>query len=148
MLKVGREEPVASMDSSGKIIWARHNEIQVGIPAGLVAASEAMKARPLAFIRRHQAWRAWAALLCVCGPSWFPNLACSDVQTVNIKALGADYEMVDGERLPVAVKDLGSCDLYPQALQHNPNGRFVVVSGDGEAHAFCLPTSSSNLSCY
>ena len=28
MLKIGKEEPVASMDSSGKIIWARHNEIQ------------------------------------------------------------------------------------------------------------------------
>ena len=28
VIKVGREEPVASMDSSGKIIWARHNEIQ------------------------------------------------------------------------------------------------------------------------
>lgn len=38
----------------------------------------------------------------------------------------------DGERLPLAVKDLGSCDLYPQSLQHNPNGRFVTVCGDGE----------------
>jgi coatomer subunit beta' len=28
MVKLGREEPMASMDSSGKIIWARHNEIQ------------------------------------------------------------------------------------------------------------------------
>ncbi len=28
MVKLGREEPVASMDNSGKIIWARHNEIQ------------------------------------------------------------------------------------------------------------------------
>ena len=28
MFKIGREEPVASMDSSGKIIWARHNEVQ------------------------------------------------------------------------------------------------------------------------
>ena len=28
MIKIGREEPVASMDSSGKIIWAHHNEIQ------------------------------------------------------------------------------------------------------------------------
>jgi coatomer subunit beta' len=50
------------MDNSGKIIWARHNEIQ----------------------------------------------------TVNVKSLGAEYEMVDGERLPLAVKDLGACDLYPQ----------------------------------
>jgi hypothetical protein len=28
MIKMGREVPVASMDSSGKIIWAKHNEIQ------------------------------------------------------------------------------------------------------------------------
>ncbi|XP_078170306.1 coatomer subunit beta'-1 isoform X1 [Carex rostrata] len=80
MIKIGREEPVASMDSSGKIIWAKHNEIQ----------------------------------------------------TVNIKSVGADYEATDGERLPLAVKELGSCDLYPQSLKHNPNGRFVVVCGDGE----------------
>eukprot|EP00879_Flechtneria_rotunda_P019952 GHRR01020972.1.p1 GENE.GHRR01020972.1~~GHRR01020972.1.p1 ORF type:complete len:816 (+),score=351.64 GHRR01020972.1:464-2911(+) len=80
VVKIGREEPVASMDNSGKIIWARHNEIQ----------------------------------------------------TVNVKSLGADYELNDGERLPLAVKDLGACDLYPQSLRHNPNGRFVTVCGDGE----------------
>lgn len=28
MIKLGREVPVASMDSSGKVIWAKHNEIQ------------------------------------------------------------------------------------------------------------------------
>lgn len=28
MFKIGREEPVVSMDNSGKIVWARHNEIQ------------------------------------------------------------------------------------------------------------------------
>lgn len=28
MIKIGREEPVASMDNGGKIIWAKHNEIQ------------------------------------------------------------------------------------------------------------------------
>ncbi|KAL9679540.1 hypothetical protein QQ045_017405 [Rhodiola kirilowii] len=41
-------------------------------------------------------------------------------------------EVTDGERLPLAVKELGTCDLYPQSLKHNPNGRFVVVCGDGE----------------
>ncbi|KAH9325677.1 hypothetical protein KI387_005855, partial [Taxus chinensis] len=80
IIKLGREEPVASMDSSGKIIWAKNNEIQ----------------------------------------------------TVNIKAVGADLEVTDGERLPLAVKELGSCDMYPQSLKHNPNGRFVVLCGDGE----------------
>uniref|UniRef100_A0A803NZY7 Coatomer subunit beta' n=1 Tax=Cannabis sativa TaxID=3483 RepID=A0A803NZY7_CANSA len=80
MVKLGREVPVASMDNSGKIIWAKHNEIQ----------------------------------------------------TVNIRSVGADFEVTDGERLPLAVKELGTCDLYPQSLKHNPNGRFVVVCGDGE----------------
>lgn len=28
MVKIGREVPVASMDNSGKILWAKHNEIQ------------------------------------------------------------------------------------------------------------------------
>ncbi|KAE8680785.1 Coatomer subunit beta'-2 [Hibiscus syriacus] len=79
MVKIGREVPVASMDNSGKIIWAKQNEIQ----------------------------------------------------TVNIKSVGADF-VTDGERLPLAVKELGTCDLYPQSLKHNPNGRFVVVCGDGE----------------
>ena len=81
MIKLGREDPVASMDVGGKVIWARHNEIQ----------------------------------------------------TVNIRALGdAALEEADGERLPLAVKDLGSSEIYPQSLAHSPNGRFVAVCGDGE----------------
>lgn len=28
MVKIGRDEPVVSMDNSGKVIWAKHNEIQ------------------------------------------------------------------------------------------------------------------------
>ncbi|KAG6425941.1 hypothetical protein SASPL_110150 [Salvia splendens] len=56
----------------------------------------------------------------------------NEIQTVNIKSVGADYDVADGERLPLAVKELGTCDLYPQSLKHNPNGRFVVVCGDGE----------------
>ncbi|XP_025082598.1 coatomer subunit beta'-like isoform X2 [Pomacea canaliculata] len=79
IIKLGREEPAMSMDSSGKIIWAKHSEIQ----------------------------------------------------QANIKAIG-DQEIKDGERLPLAVKDMGSCEVYPQTIQHNPNGRFVVVCGDGE----------------
>ncbi|KAF5288983.1 hypothetical protein FQA39_LY03862 [Lamprigera yunnana] len=81
LVKVGREEPAVSMDSSGgKIIWARHSELQ----------------------------------------------------QANLKALNDGVEIRDGERLPVAVKDMGACEIYPQTIQHNPNGRFVVVCGDGE----------------
>ena len=28
MFKIGREDPVASMDQSGKIIWSKHNDVQ------------------------------------------------------------------------------------------------------------------------
>ena len=50
----------------------------------------------------------------------------------NIKTLGTDAEIKDGERLPLDFKDMGSCEIYPQTISHNPNGRFVVVCGDGE----------------
>ncbi|KAI9311723.1 coatomer WD associated region-domain-containing protein [Dichotomocladium elegans] len=79
VIKLGREEPAVSMDASGKIIWAKHSEIQ----------------------------------------------------TANVKA-GVDDTAKDGERLALPIKDLGSCEVYPQTLQHSPNGRFVVVCGDGE----------------
>ncbi|KAI7817585.1 coatomer WD associated region-domain-containing protein [Gamsiella multidivaricata] len=79
VIKLGREEPTVSMDSGGKIIWAKH----------------------------------------------------SDIQTANVKASIGD-EIKDGDRILCAAKDLGSCEIYPQTLQHSPNGRFVVVCGDGE----------------
>ncbi|KAI8819362.1 coatomer WD associated region-domain-containing protein, partial [Fimicolochytrium jonesii] len=78
-IKLGREEPAVSMDNTGKIIWAKHSEIQ----------------------------------------------------TVNVKT-SADENIKDGERIQLATKELGSCEVYPQMLQHSPNGRFVVVCGDGE----------------
>ncbi|GBL78707.1 Coatomer subunit beta' [Araneus ventricosus] len=79
IIKLGREEPAMSMDSSGKIIWAKHSELQ----------------------------------------------------QANLKAM-VDADIKDGERLPLVVKDMGSCEIYPQTISHNPNGRFVVVCGDGE----------------
>merc|ERR1712106_330177 len=79
LIKLGREEPAMSMDAGGKIIWAKHSEMQ----------------------------------------------------QASLKALEKE-EIQDGERLPLAVKDMGSCEVYPQTAQHNPNGRFVVVCGDGE----------------
>lgn len=80
MIKLGREEPAISMDSSGKIIWAKHSEIQ----------------------------------------------------QANLKALSDQESIKDGERLPLSIKDMGACDIYPQTISHNPNGRFVVACGDGE----------------
>ncbi|KAF6028093.1 COPB2 [Bugula neritina] len=79
IISLGREEPAMSMDAGGKIIWAKH----------------------------------------------------ADIQQANIKAL-ADADIKDGERLPLAIKDMGSCEIYPQSISHNPNGRFVTVCGDGE----------------
>eukprot|EP01147_Barroeca_monosierra_P009544 gene9544-1774_t len=78
MVKLGREEPAMSMDSNGKVIMARHNDVQ---------------------------------------------------QAIVTKFEG---ELVDGEPMQLSCKDLGACEIFPQSLRHNPNGRFVVVCGDGE----------------
>uniref|UniRef100_A0A8C6QD94 Beta'-coat protein n=1 Tax=Nannospalax galili TaxID=1026970 RepID=A0A8C6QD94_NANGA len=86
IVKLGREEPAMSMDANGKIIWAKHSE----------------------------------------------------VQQANLKAMG-DAEIKDGERLPLAVKDMGSCEIYPQTIQHNPNGIFWSDSGE----LVCIATEES-----
>jgi coatomer subunit beta' len=77
VVKMGREEPAASMDGSGKVIYARHSEV---------------------------------------------------VSTV----IKGDASVKDGEPISLPAKDLGQCEIYPQTLSHNPNGRFVSVCGDGE----------------
>mmetsp|Transcript_5278 Transcript_5278/g.8945 ORF Transcript_5278/g.8945 Transcript_5278/m.8945 type:complete len:1029 (-) Transcript_5278:226-3312(-) len=38
----------------------------------------------------------------------------------------------DGDAVDFQTKDLGSCEIFPQKIMHNNNGRFVAVCGDGE----------------
>ncbi len=79
VLELGSDEPVASMDSTGKIVWCKNNEVQTATVKGLASGDDA-----------------------------------------------------DGERLSLIPKDLGNCEIYPQMLKHNCNGRFIAVCGDGE----------------
>ena len=46
----------------------------------------------------------------------------SEIQQANLKGLG-DTEVKDGERLPLAIKDMGSCEVFPNTISHSPNGR-------------------------
>jgi len=78
-IQLGNEDPIASMDSSGKIIVAKHNEIS----------------------------------------------------QFDLKKLEGE-KPADGERLSLVSKELDVCEIYPQSLAHNSNGRFAVVTGDGE----------------
>ncbi|PFH35779.1 putative COPI protein [Besnoitia besnoiti] len=54
-----------------------------------------------------------------------------EVLQVNLRLL-EDQQYQDGERLPVAYKELGQCEIFPQNISHHPNGRFIAVCGDGE----------------
>eukprot|EP00981_Chlorochromonas_danica_P000867 scaffold211_cov168-Ochromonas_danica.AAC.8 len=55
-----------------------------------------------------------------------------DIQTISLRGLNRENELVDGERVSVSTRDLGACEVYPQSLAHNCNGSFIVVCGDGE----------------
>jgi len=92
VIELGSDDPVASMDNTGKIVWAKNNEIQTANIRGLASGSSDGEPFP------------------------------------------------DGENLPVIPRDLGACELYPQMLKHNCNGRFVAVCGDGE---FIIYTSQA-----
>ncbi len=91
-MELGSDDPVASMDSTGKVVWANNNEIQTANVRGLASGA------------------------------------------------AGEENLPDGERLPVIPRDLGACELYPQMLKHNCNGRFVAVCGDGE---FIIYTSQA-----
>lgn len=71
----------------------------------------------------------------------------SEIQQVNLKQFVNDQPLKDGDQILFNVKDLGSCEIYPQTLSHSPNGRwedfsrmfsiysncrFVAVCGGGE----------------
>lgn len=70
LCQLGRDEPAMSMDASGKVLWARHSEVQQ-----------------------------------------------AHLNTVT------DTQIEDGGTLLLAVKHMGSCEIYPQSLKHSPNGR-------------------------
>ncbi|KYK71532.1 putative COPI protein [Toxoplasma gondii TgCatPRC2] len=54
-----------------------------------------------------------------------------EILQVNLRLL-EEQQYQDGERLPVAYKELGQCEIFPQTISHHPNGRFIAVCGDGE----------------
>lgn len=56
----------------------------------------------------------------------------NDVHTASVKGVVAELALQDGEKIPLPSRELGSCEVYPQKIKHNNNGRYVVVCGDGE----------------
>lgn len=55
----------------------------------------------------------------------------AEVLSTNLATL-TDQELVDGERIRIQTREMGNTEIFPQLLQHSPNGRFVTVCGDGE----------------
>ncbi|KAJ1677261.1 Coatomer subunit beta', partial [Spiromyces aspiralis] len=55
----------------------------------------------------------------------------NSIQSLNVK-MSMDADIQDGERISATAKELGTCEIYPEALRHSPNGRFVAVSGHSE----------------
>eukprot|EP01039_Chlorochromonas_danica_P011082 gene11082-12341_t len=50
-----------------------------------------------------------------------------DIQTISLRGLNRENELVDGEHVSVSTRDLGACEVYPQSLAHNSNGSFIIV---------------------
>jgi len=60
---------------------------------------------------------------------WASN---NEMRIGSVKGIVAESGIADGDTLPIAPRDLGTAELYPQQLCHNANGRFVAACGDGE----------------
>lgn len=55
-----------------------------------------------------------------------------EIMFTNVRSMGSGVAAADGEILTLLAKDLGSCGIYPQTIEHSPNGRVLCISGDGE----------------
>lgn len=87
---------------TGKLVWANNNDIQSASLKGLTA--DFLDGRHLRWTRMNN----------------------------TLKYSVTRHHLCSGEKLSLAVKDMGSCEIFPQVVQHNCNGRFLVVCGDGE----------------
>eukprot|EP01125_Pyxidicula_operculata_P006786 TRINITY_DN2331_c0_g1_i1.p1 TRINITY_DN2331_c0_g1~~TRINITY_DN2331_c0_g1_i1.p1 ORF type:complete len:896 (+),score=185.86 TRINITY_DN2331_c0_g1_i1:92-2779(+) len=58
----------------------------------------------------------------------------NEILLANVRSAleGGEKEPKDGESLPLAKKEQGHSEVYPQAIEHSPNGRLCAVCGDGE----------------
>eukprot|EP01004_Peranema_trichophorum_P003013 NODE_202_length_3244_cov_63.779558_g175_i0.p1 GENE.NODE_202_length_3244_cov_63.779558_g175_i0~~NODE_202_length_3244_cov_63.779558_g175_i0.p1 ORF type:complete len:1006 (+),score=232.17 NODE_202_length_3244_cov_63.779558_g175_i0:275-3019(+) len=54
----------------------------------------------------------------------------NEIQQMNVKT--AVDEIVDGEKVMLPIKDLGTAENIPKKLEHNPNGQFIAVVSEGE----------------
>jgi len=95
------------------------NKIAIGYDEGTIVLKLGNE-RPVASLDTNSAKLVWAQN--------------HDIQTISLKGISksSDMELVDGERVPINARDLGACEVYPQSMQHNCNGSFVVICGDGE----------------
>ena len=43
-----------------------------------------------------------------------------------VKLMSVEQNIKDGEKIGLPVKELGNSEIYPQSLQHSPNGRYCA----------------------
>lgn len=55
-----------------------------------------------------------------------------EVLSGNLSTVEHDVTRADGARIPFSTKDMGTTEVFPTAINHSANGRFVTVVGDGE----------------
>ena len=47
----------------------------------------------------------------------------SEILTANVQSITEDETIVDGQMIPIPVRELGTTEVYAQSLVHSPNGR-------------------------
>jgi len=91
------------------------NKLAIGFDEGAVVIQLGHE-KPIASMDAHTGKLVWAKN--------------NDIMTATLRGVAGDA--ADGDALSLGGRDLGSCEIFPQTLMHNCNGRFICVCGDGE----------------
>ena len=114
VFKIGSERPVASMDASGRVVWAKDTDIfSARIPSRSGAGATSSLIAATTFNQEE-------AKSDVSPSSAAGSSALSPLHPAN-----ADPQ--DGEFIPLAAKDAITAEFAPSFLKHSPNGRLVAT---------------------
>jgi len=114
LIKLGHDAPVASLDTHSTIALEHYLHSHLSAPflsTGILASLYQPITTTYSLLLLEELLQ---NLQMVCNATFF-----------------AHY-LAPGEKLNLVMKDMGSCEIFPQIIEHNCNGRFLVICGDGE----------------
>lgn len=113
IFQIGKGEPPFTMDDSGKVAWTRKSEVFITNLRNIASLNESNSAH---------------------GNKSVNASASGNDKNSPSSSISNFTDIKDGMEitLNLEITELGQCEIFPQWIGYNSNGRFIAICGDGE----------------